>query len=545
MKYYRIDKEKIKCPRCGKETVPCINIQGTESKFWVQCLDGGCNTYIDSYIPMHHQMEMHKDPHKYIGIFGGYGSGKTVTSTKDDEKHILITPMGETLIGADTLVQIDNTIRKDFEMDMPQDFVSHYNRQKNRIHFDNQHILYYRPMNDEGNLRSLNLSRAHILEASETKHDNYVQLQTRLRNNASITHLRNKDGEVQYKEGEDGRPIPIIQYDTRKYIVESNPDAGWIRDDFLLKSGRISIWHDLGQSYTVTEPKSFMSSHIIPTKANYYLPEDFIEENAAGKPQWWIRRYLYGSFDYAEGLVYPEAMSTLVDDFEIPKGWKHAIAMDYGLNDNTHFVFAAVDTKATKPVVYIYKELVVNNMNIKEISERYKEMLRRYVPLTNLLFTPVMDAKSFSVRTRIDEKKRLGDLFLDEGVLFEPAQMDLDSRLLRTNTLFEKGHLKIFKSCYNLIEELKKYKFPEKKLHKASTDADNKPEDKNNHGVNALEFLVMEFPHTITPHSLGVYSSRGRAATMTKLEDSTNDVPLFPLANDNEENWGFQDLYKF
>ena len=33
----------------------------------------------------------------------------------------------------------------------------------------------------------------------------------------------------------------------------------------------------------------------------------------ATKPDWWIRRFLYGSFENREGLVYPVALDFTVD----------------------------------------------------------------------------------------------------------------------------------------------------------------------------------------------------------------------------------------
>lgn len=543
-----IHKERLRCPRCDSPMMPAKSIQGQESSFWMRCTKKDCRTFVDTYIPLFHQFNMHYDNSPYVGIFGGYGSGKTVTSSKDDGKHIMITPYGETLIGADTLVQIQNTIKKDFETDFPEEFVEHYARQEKKITFVNGHILYYRPMNDEGNLRSMNISRAHFLEASETKHENFTQAETRLRNDAGVVYERDEKGDFVWEYNEKRkRWQKKVKVSTLKFIVESNPDAGWIRDEFLLKSGKICIYDDNRQNYVVTEPKKFVTSHIIPTHLNLHLPPDFEERNKEGKPRWWIERYLFGSFDYAEGMVYPEFMTSLVDDFPIPRHWKHAIAMDYGLNDNTHFVFGALDPKAEKPIMYLYKEIVINGRNIREIAEVYKQHLKQ-IPRGGLLFTPVMDARSFSLRQKTGELKTLGSLLLDENLVFDPAQMDLESRIMRTNTLLEKGQLKIFKSLYKLIEEGKIYKFPDKKLHGTSSDADNKPVDKNNHGMNAMEFLCMELPRNMVHTNLGAYYagkniSAIREQERKRVQQEIN--PLFPMLSQPEQSTGYDDFQSF
>ena len=84
----------------------------------------------------------------------------------------------------------------------------------------------------------------------------------------------------------------------------------------------------------------------------------------------------------------------------------------------------------------------------------------------------------------------IGELFLEEGIYFDAAQMDLSSRILKVNYLIETDQLRIFTSCVNLCREIKDYKFPERSLDKTLRDKDMKPEDKHNHAVNALEFLV-------------------------------------------------------
>ena len=71
------------------------------------------------------------------------------------------------------------------------------------------------------------------------------------------------------------------------------------------------------QDYHIDEPNIDISSHIVPTKANKYLPPNFYEQQARGKPMWWIKRYLEGSFDYSEGMVYPDIIKTFTSPFTI------------------------------------------------------------------------------------------------------------------------------------------------------------------------------------------------------------------------------------
>ena len=444
---------------------------------------------------MPHQAAIMQDNAKRVGVFGGYGSGKTYSTYKDDQKHILITPKGETLVGADTLVQLENTIRKDFERDMPVEFLRSYNRQKNLITFENGHILYWRHLAEVGDIRSYNLSRGHFLEASEIKQEAYVQIQTRLRNEAAIIHYKNPDGTPQiYYDNKDKQYKKKEKYNHIKFIAESNPDSNWIKDDILLKSGKIYIHHQENESniqkYNVhpDEVIHFMSSHIIPTKANIHLPADFYESMAKDKPRWWIKRFLQGSFEHSEGLVYPNWSTNIVPDFDIPSHWKRVIGFDYGLSDNSHFVFGAIDPKES--TLYFYRELVLSDMSITELANHYKQEVRIHVPTNQLFTTPRMDPKSYSIRTRTHDKKTIGTLFQEQGCFFRPGEIELNYRIMHLNDLIDRKKVFFFEEGFkHANKEGTQYKFPEKSLEK-KTRKDDKPIDARNHGINAVEFIT-------------------------------------------------------
>ena len=102
----------------------------------------------------------------------------------------------------------------------------------------------------------------------------------------------------------------------------------WIRNEFLLKSKNI---HGVVPKNPRLEVSSDYSSHVWSSDMNVYLPPDFISNNAFGKPEWWTRRFLFGSFDYSEGMVYPQFSDHLVDPFIIPDKWQRVVSADFGL----------------------------------------------------------------------------------------------------------------------------------------------------------------------------------------------------------------------
>lgn len=515
-----------KCPRCHASTQPAISFQGGPSEFWLECTR--CNTYINTYIPQEHQEAVHRDSHRFVGNFGGYGSGKTLTSREELYKHAFLTPAGNTLVGANVQSQYEQTIKRDIEADIPLAFVQKYSQQKQYMDLINGHRIMFRPFDDPNKLRSYNLSMFIIVEASEVKPEVFTQLKSRLRNTTATISKFDEDGNVIYNTTRTGVTVPVIDKDWRKGIIESNPDAGWIRSDVLMKADDIAKHGNVLDVYSVLEDERdpAISAHITATELNEFLPPTFVADLIKNKPAWWVNRFVYGSFLYAEGLVYPSAMRYVIPSFEIPRQWKRIVAYDYGLSDDSVFLFGAVDE--IHSVVHIYKEIRTNNRNIEELAKLFFEGTKD-IPVGGWICPPIIDPRSGPKRDY--EKKSLADHFLDYGINFQPGFINLDARIYRLNTYFECGKLRIHDCCKGLIQELRDYKFAASRSD--STGWNDKPEDKNNHAINPLEWIVMELP--ADPRNLvhGIYNRQGvnilarpaRSTEATYAEHVLSDTP--------------------
>lgn len=503
-----------RCPRCQAPTQPCRSFAGTTSEYWLECTR--CNTYINTYIPQAHQEAVHRDTHRYIGNFGGYGTGKTTTSREEVLKHALITPKGNTLIGANVTSQYEQTIKRDLEADIPSDFVKDYSAQKSYMDLLNGHRIMFRPFDDPDKLRSYNLSMFVIVEASETKREALTQLKTRLRNLAATTPKRDKDGNIIYKLTKNKVPIPEIDHDWRKGIIESNPDAGWVRSDILMNSHQITKHGRILDNYVQVEAEidKNISSHVASTDVNAFLPDGFIDELIKNKPAWWVNRFILSSFSYAEGLIYPSAMASVIPDIKINPGWRRIVAHDYGLSDIATFVFGAVDEH--NGILYIYKDVRTNNRNVEELAQLFHTNCED-IPLGGWICPPIIDPRSEAKRDY--DKKTLGDHYAEYGIYFKPGFINLDARIFRLNTYFETKRIKIFESCTGLIKELKDYKWKPRTMD--DTGWGNKPEDKNNHSINALEWITMELPADPRKMSYGILNKYGR--DVTKPQEPTDD----------------------
>ena len=515
----KVIRDFSRCPRCGAPTEQCISISGDVSQFWRECTQ--CNVYINTYIPQEHQNIFHRDPHKYKGNFGGYGSGKTTTTREEFYKHFAITPNGTGLIGANISAQYEQTIKRDIEADMPASLVKDISVKNSYIEFVNGYRLMFRPFDDPGKLRSLNLDFLAIVEGSEVDDQIFIIGKTRVRNTAATSQKRDDKGRPLFGYTEQGVAIPIIDGDWRTIITESNPDAGWIKTNVLLPSSFIQINGESVDKYEV-DPEiadPAISSHITTTACNQFLPPTYIQDTSKGRPQWWINRYLLGSFTYAEGLVYPAALyndrtktSHVVPTTPIPKHWKRIHANDYGLSDKTGLLWGAIDEERGKLV--IYREWYENNRNIAEIAAAVKEG-NKDVPDGGWIRPHIIDPKSGVKRDY--NKKSLIDHFLEYGINYTPGQVNVDARVFKLNTMFEQDYIEIMDCCVNLIAELKEYKFPSD--DSAESGRKDKPEDKNNHLINPLEWMAMELPTNPAEAIYGIYSNKGYNILEQKKKD--------------------------
>jgi phage terminase large subunit len=170
---------------------------------------GDCGAIQLLFKPLPHQVAFMADKAKFRLYAGGYGSGKTTSSVQAVIKHILTTPNGTTLMTAPTVPQLEQTSQKEFFEKFPTELITNYSKQKGVVDIINGHRVLFRASDDDGKLRSLNLSCWHMEEGSHIKYEIFVQLQTRLRSSATKNHIG---------------------------IISSNPDTGWIKEEFLLKS---------------------------------------------------------------------------------------------------------------------------------------------------------------------------------------------------------------------------------------------------------------------------------------------------------------------
>jgi len=153
-------------------------------------------------------------------------------------------PGVQAVMTAATLPQLRETSYKMFQDICPPPLIKEHKVQENKTILINGAEYLWRPADEEGKLRSLNLGFFHIEEASEVKYEIFVQLQSRLRSDRMKHH---------------------------RGLLSSNPDLGWIKTHFLLHSATI-YGSPVDYSLHMVARNPNFSSHIVQTELNEHLP---------------------------------------------------------------------------------------------------------------------------------------------------------------------------------------------------------------------------------------------------------------------------------
>lgn len=421
-----------------------------------------------------------------------YGSAKSTASLQDFFLRALENPGGVGLISAPTLQLLKRTsIKTLLDEIIPPPLMTNYNKSENEITLLNGYVIYAIPSDDETKLRSLNAGHVHIEEASGVKRTIYDQLLTRMRNKFTWN---------------------------RCMYVCSNPENNWIKTVLVDNDKRANPLSPEHDDYDPT-----IKNFIWPTHLNHNLPIDFIPRLSKGKPQWWIDKFLNGSFDIGTGMVYPEAQTTIIDDIpdfdDVSRTWERCVAIDHGIRNPTACLFGAIDP--VNGVVYIYDVYYQANQLLPVHAAAIKPKVEK-IPAGRLRFMvgdPSMRNRSADVNTG----KNVFELYAEHGLYFTEGNNKVEAGIVRVNEYISAGRIKIFRSCVDLAREIVNYKYKEVTMDDAENkNLDERPIKNKDHSVDALRYMLMRLPENpadlIAPsfHQTGNYVTELNNAEMTQ-----------------------------
>lgn len=537
-----IDKLTI-CPRCRKPLTPALAINGSESTFFLEC--PACGTLINTFKPLPHQAEFLAHPARYKMTAGGYGSGKSAVDIQYVIKHLCLIPKSRVCVSGRSYPALESTFLEEFKGIFPAKLLKSKNDQKKEYTFTNGSVLLLRSFDDPTKLKSMNLTLVVIVEASDVPASGFNMMKSRLRNTTALIPEYDINGNVvMYYDHESKTKKVKYRVDARYILMETNPASNWVKK-FLTESKDVRYYgsaKDEGYTFRNLSDKQF--TQVISTDANPYLPEDYVKELSQGQTPAWIAQFLNGSFNFNEHLVFPNAGLRITKPHKLPDAYDtqgrrslfYAIGLDYGIVDHTHIIYTAFSTITRK--LYVYDELRINNADVKTISKEYRKNTKiNGTDLNYLLMMPRFDGRSYNKRE--SDLKTIGGVFEANGLFFEPSFANHEVRIIKLNSLINHDQIEIFSNCEYLIEELLNYEFVLDKDGKAT----NIPKDGKDHGITALEFIVVELPHNLQELRLSAYIPEGTKHVHDKQEKKEkakpklyNPLEVFDNANRNFNN---------
>jgi len=401
------------------------------------------------YNPLPKQLEFHNSTAKYKAFIGGFGSGKTMALVQEVLKLAIRYNNNRILVGRETYPALEATTKLDFLDICPEAIIRTRNDTKNYIELFNGSVIFFRGLDKPNKFKSLNLGVFAIDEASEVSEDMFFMLQSRLR---------------------------YMKVGARYGLLATNYEGhNWIWRNFVNKQEEKERKEKMGIKYDPNLYAYFES----PTTDNTYLPPDYVNSLLQSFSDNWIRRYVYGSFEEFEGLVF-YAFDPSKNVYE-----KHSIDQDDNdadvnfVNDRGRFIIAidpGVRVTAVMFSFYRYKdkklfvfaELYKNRMSIKEISALIKEVLTKY-KITN----PYYYIDPSSVRYEQTSQTSIIKDFRKEGINCRTANNDINFGILRVNEMLKDKRLMFYKKLTNTFNEITDYYIDEESGKPKKNQADH------------------------------------------------------------------------
>lgn len=196
----------------------------------------------------------------------------------------------------------------------------------------------------------------------------------------------------------------------------------------------------------------------------------------------WYKRFILGLWVMAAGVVYDvfkddkHKIDKLPDTFD-----KYYITMDYGTNNPC--VFLLIGKKDNK--YYVIKEFYHEGRKEGQKTDSYyaKELIKftQGYKITRYFLDP--SASSFKTELK------------EHGIFTTDADNDVLDGIRKTASIIDDCRLFIHKSCKNLLKEFSSYIWDEK----AGKKGQDKPVKANDHGLDALRYLIFSLEGKYIP----------------------------------------------
>ena len=458
-----------RCPYCGTGE---ITIRKQSKHQYGYC--DTCEAAYIHYIPLPHQMDIHRSKASLKLVMGGMGSAKSRAGVMEIIDHALNVPNGRTLIMAQTLKQLSKAIMPIFDTYLPRRFVTKWTDTKADIEIDlmNGHEIIGVASDDEEKLRSMDITAFLIEEASGVKPEIFQECIRRSRNVAGVID------DVSHYLG----------------IIISNPAQGFIRE-LLFSASKIHGSKSIEKTVEtyknrIKNPNPDLEAFLSSSRDNTYLPKGFIDKVINSLTPQQVRLYVDCIIEYAEGAVYPDFLQHLCDRFEIPKDWHYYLAHDPGIADPAAVLLMAQDPETGE--LYACDEFYKTDQVISQVGDAIEKMIKDIPP--GMLHTPLIDP-SANKRNKINRKTYKQQMQLEHNIIFKDANNRIEDGIAKVRDMFYHKKIWIFRDLVNTIYEGCEYRYPTLEERNDKKNIGDLPIDKNNHLMDCLRYICQEVPY--------------------------------------------------
>jgi PBSX family phage terminase large subunit len=440
------------------------------------------------YDPFPVHEPFHRSNAREKALIGAVGSGKTYALVAEAAILALTQPGSRILVCRATVPALRDTTEYEFvrllntvpdELDGVQHSTLYDLCELRReaghlrqINFPNGSEVLFRALDDWKKIMSFNLAAVFIDEASEINAETY---------NGLLTRLRQQEPTPQAKRmGTRWDPATVRQ----QMCVATNPNGhDWVYQYFVAND------HPDRRYWRST---SFDNPTLFDAEGN---PNAYVR-SLLSMPEVWIKRYVMCEFNDFEGQILafrPE--EHVVDHFTPPPDWERAMGIDWGIRSPTAAVWWARPRGTTQ--WYQYREWLSHNPmdpNDYRLAEHVTvhtvaQQLRAIEKGERIRWRacdPSMD------RRQADSGKSLLYWFGTYGYYFTKGVKDYDSRINALNTLLINNDLRISQECNWTTTQMQQYHWSKINMRR-DTDAPTKPHKKDDHLVDASEYLATIF----------------------------------------------------
>lgn len=368
--------------------------------------------------PQPKQKEFFMAHTRYVAYGGGRGGGKS-WAVREKAKRLAMRWAGiKILIIRRALIDLKTNHIDPLRAEIPE-VIAKYNRQDNMMRFINGSTIqfsYFKTENDGEKYRGQEFDIIFLEEATQFLENVFTVLKGCLRG--------------------------VNEFPKRIYLT-CNPDGigfSWVK--------RLFVTRDFMDD---EDPNDYMFIQALLYDNQVLMQADpGYEKQLMSLPEDMRKRWLYGSWDVAEGQMFDDfdRRVHVIEPCLLDPSWRRYVAFDYGL-DKAAVYWIAVDRYGRS---YVYKELWESNLIISKTAEKILEMngddnIYAYLAPPDLWF-----------RTQETGKSK-AELFYEAGITLTKTSNDREAGWLAIKEMLKKKEdgipgILIFNTCKNLIQSL-------------------------------------------------------------------------------------------